>query len=161
MNRAVFAGTFDPFTLGHYDIVSRASRLFDEIIVGVSTVSSGKRDKLDVKKRLEIVKASLFSLKNITVKSFDGFLVDFVKGQGATVLIRGLRTANDFEYEKALCEVYKQQYSELECLYLISTHNYNHISGSVVRDLAALGGDISNYVCKDALEIVKKFYKVK
>lgn len=161
MDKAIFAGTFDPFTLGHYDIVSRSACLFKDVVVGVANVASGRKDRLETEKRVAIAEACVNGLKNVTVKSFDGFLADFARREDATVLVRGIRTANDFEYEKALCEVYKQQNPKLECLYMISSHQYNHISGSIVRDLALLNGDFSAYVCKDARELIQKFYKAK
>ena len=155
---AVFAGSFDPFTTGHYDIVSRAAGFFDKIIVGVAADTGGKRCILSVSERELIVKASLKDIENAEVKSFGSFLVDFAHENGASVIVRGLRTLADFEYEKALSEVYKSQNADLETFYLISSHNFCHVSGTIVRELARLGGNIEGYVQKNAEDLVKKFY---
>lgn len=161
MSKAIFAGTFDPFTIGHYDIASRASSLFDEVVIGVASVSSLRLKKTDLNQRFEIASVSVADLKNVSVKTFDGFLTDFAEREGAKVLIRGLRTFADFEYEKSLSQVYKSQNKKIECLYLISSQECGHVSGSVVRELAALGGKLDKYVCKAALGLVEKIYKVK
>lgn len=154
----VFAGTFDPFTMGHYDIVSRASRLFDKVYVGVAENTSGKNCKLSIEKRTEIVKNSLFDLPNVTVQAFDCFLVDFTEECGSNTIIRGLRTSNDFEYEKALTEVYKSQNPGIEILYLIASHNYCHISSTIVRELAIMGGNMKGYVNPRVEQLVLTHY---
>ncbi len=155
---AVFAGSFDPFTMGHYDIVSRAAGAFDKIILGVAADTGNKRCAVSLEERTKIAEASVGNLKNVEVKAFDGFLTDFVRVNNARVILRGLRTFADFEYEKALGEVYKSQDKDLEIFYLISSHDYCHISGTVVRDLARLGGSVDGYVHKNAEGLVKKFY---
>lgn len=157
IKKAVFAGSFDPFTMGHFDIISRAIRSFDEIYVGVAA-DTGKVCQLSLSDRTEIVKESLKDLKNVYVTSFEGFLVDFVKACGAQFVLRGLRTSNDFEYEKALAEVYKSQMPKLELIYLISSHNYCHISSTIVRELATMGGNVKGYVHDNVVEKVLKLY---
>lgn len=162
MNKiAVFAGSFDPFTIGHYDIVSRASEFFDKIIVGVAEDTGAKRCCLSLDERKQIAEASLSDIANVEVKTFKSFLVDFAKENGAKVIVRGLRTAGDFEYEKSLSEVYKSQNSELETFYLISSHDYCHVSATVVRELARLGGSVDGYIQKNAEGLVKKFFQKK
>ena len=159
MNRAVFAGTFNPFTLGHYDIVDRASKLFDEVIIGVADDSSGKDNLLSAVDRVDIAKISVSELKNVRVKSFCGFLVDFVKKEGAGVIVRGLRSATDAEYEKGLCAVYKSQNSEIECVYLFSEPKYDRISGTIVRQLIRFDGSLDGYVCPTASEKIRNCYR--
>ncbi len=143
---AVFAGSFDPFTMGHFDILSRACLCFDKIYVAVAADTGGKVCKLSIEGRTQIVKESVKELKNVIVESFEGFLADFAVQKGASFIVRGLRTANDFEYEKSLMEVYKSQVPKLELIYLISSHNYCHISSTIVRELAAMGGNMNGYV---------------
>ena len=155
---AVFAGSFDPFTIGHYDIVCRAAKVFDKVIVGVAEDTGGKGCVLMPEQRAQIARASLLDVKNAEVKTFENFLVDFAKANGAKVIVRGVRTFADFEYEKSLGEVYKSQDSEIELMYLISSAKYSHVSGTVVRELVKLGGNVDGYIQKNAEELVKKFY---
>lgn len=155
---AVFAGSFDPFTIGHYEIVARAAKFFDKIIVGVAADTGGKRCVASLAERELMAKASLKDVKNAEVKTFENFLVDFAIENNAKVIVRGLRTFADFEYEKSLSEVYKSQNGEIETFYLISSHNYCHVSGTIVRELARLGGSVDGYIQKNAEELVKKFY---
>lgn len=154
----LFAGSFDPFTLGHLDIVERAAKLFDKIFIGVAKSTGAKTCKLSLSQRLEIVKKSVSHIQNVSVESFDSFLVDYAVSVNADSIVRGLRTSNDFEYEKALTEVYKSQNNKIETLYLISSHNYSHVSGSVVRELATLGGSLKGYVAKNVEEMIKNLF---
>lgn len=158
---AVFAGSFDPFTIGHYDIVSRASLYFDRIFLGVADNSTGKKCFLDLEKRIEITKLSVSDLKNVDVLPFEGFLVDFAKSVGASCIIRGMRTSNDFEYEKTLGEVYRSQNKDIEIFHLISLHNYCHISSTIVRELAFLGGDTNGYTHPKANKLINELYSKK
>lgn len=157
MKITVLAGTFDPFTLGHLDIARRAAAIFDKVIVGVADTGERKAAPIDV--RLEIARLSVADTANVEVRPFTGFLTDFAAAAGASVLVRGLRTYNDFEYEKALYEVYKSQRPELETVYIMTAGAYSHISGTIVRELARLGGDLRGYVAPSAVDTVKKYYK--
>lgn len=158
MNRAVFAGTFNPFTLGHYDIALRASELFDEVIIAVADDSSGRDALPSAGERLDIAQASVEKLRNVKVKTFKGLLIDFVNCEKANIIVRGLRTCADAEYEKNLSAVYKSQDGDIECLYLFSEPKYAHISGSVVRQLAFFGGSLKGYVCESALSKIERCY---
>lgn len=158
MSIAVFAGTFDPFTLGHSDIVKRASKIFDKVIVAVAS-DNNKSLTRPIETRMEIVKVSVDGIKGVCVEAFDGFLADFVKKVGADVIIRGLRNGFDFEYERPLCEVYREQNTDLECLYLIADRNVSHISSSIVRQIVSLGGNIGGYICPNAEKLILEFYK--
>lgn len=150
-SKAVFAGTFDPFTLGHYDIARRASNLFDKVYIAVADTQS-KNVAFSLEKRIEIAKLSLKDLDNVVVVPFSGFLVDFMKANGIKTMVRGLRNTIDFEYEKSLFSVYKSQYDEVEACYLMSSNDDAHISSSLVREVLSLGGDPSAYLRKDALK---------
>ena len=156
---AVFAGSFDPFTIGHYDIVCRAAKVFDKVIVGVAEDTGGKGCVLMPEQRAQIARASLLDVKNAEVKTFENFLVDFAKANGAKVIVRGVRTFADFEYEKPLGEVYRKQNKALECIYLISSSSVSHISSSIVRQIASLGGNLEGYVCHNAEKTISKLYK--
>lgn len=159
MKRAVFAGSFNPFTSGHYDIVSRASKMFDEVVVAVADDSTGRASLLCTRDRIRIAKESVADLNNVKVETFCGMLVSFAKKVGANVLVRGLRSALDFEYEKGLCEVYKRQCVNIECIYLLSNPAYTHISATVVRQLAQFGERLDGYVQPSAVKLIEEKYK--
>lgn len=156
MSITVMAGTFDPFTLGHYDVAKRAAKLFDKVVVGVADTGERKAAPVDV--RLEIARRSVEDLANVEVVPFSGFLTDFAAGCGARVLVRGLRTYNDFEYEKALYEVYKSQDPDIETIYIMTSGAFSHISGSIVRELAHLGGSLDGYVTDAAKPLIRTHY---
>ena len=145
ISKAVFAGTFDPFTLGHFEIAERAAKRFDEVIVAVADVT-GKTCMFSLEKRVELAKKSISSLKNVKVMPFDGFLVDFMKKNGATVFVRGLRNSVDFEYERNLYNVYKSQDENVEGCYFMASNEYLHISSSLVREVLSIGGNAEKYV---------------
>lgn len=145
ISKAVFAGTFDPFTLGHFEIAERASKRFDEVIVAVADVT-GKKCIFPLEKRVKLAEKSLSTLKNVVVKPFSGFLVDFMKENGASVFVRGLRNSVDFEYERNLYNVYKSQDENVEGCYFMASNEYLHISSSLVREVLAIGGDAKKYV---------------
>lgn len=154
-NKAVFAGTFDPFTLGHYEIAERAAKQFTMLYVAVVDGSASKASYFSIKKRLRIAQLSLAGLKNVVVVPFKGFLVDFMRENGINVLVRGLRNAADFEYEKMLFCAYRSQCPEVECCYLMASEQYSYVSSSLVREVIAMGGDASKYVREEAAEEIK------
>ena len=152
--KAVFAGTFDPFTLGHLDVVKKASKTFDEIIIAVASVSDNKKCMFSLDKRIEIVKASVSGISGVKVVPFSGFLVDFMKENGVNVFVRGLRNSIDFEYEKNLLAVYKSQWNEVEGVYYVTDSDKAHISSSIVREMIMLGGDVKKYLSSEALKLI-------
>lgn len=153
-NRAVFAGTFDPFTLGHYEIVARASKVFDKIIVAIAN-NNDKKCRYDAHKRFEIAKKSLSDIHNVDIVMFDGFLVDFMNANGIKTFVRGLRNSTDFEYEKNLYNAYLSQDSDVEGYYLMCKNEYAHISSSLVREVLSFGGNVEKYVKAEALFLIK------
>ena len=153
--KAIFAGTFDPFTIGHRDIVGRAAGLFDTVTVAVAEDTGKSTASLDV--RTEIAKTAVNDLKNVTVVGFSGLLTDFAKKQGSALLIRGVRNAADLDYERDLTNVYKSM-SGIESLIIISSPELAHVSSSVVRTIAALGGDISQFVVKSTVQKITEIY---
>lgn len=152
MKKAIFAGSFDPLTLGHIDLICRAEKLFGNVIVAVAQCSS--KNVLPVEKRVDIIKASL---PDIEVKSFDGMLTDFLKKEGAGILVRGLRTAADYEYEKNLECIYKK-FADLEVCYLMSSPQLSCVSSSAVREILRAGGDISGFVDTKAEKMIRDYY---
>ena len=153
--KAIFAGTFDPFTLGHRNIAERAAKLFDSVIIAVAE-DTGKRTA-PLEARTEIVKAATSDIKNVTVASFVGLLSDYVKAQGDCVLVRGVRSSIDLEYERDITTVYKSQCG-VESVILIADATCSHVSSTVVRTIAALGGDISDYVVPSSLRQIQEIY---
>jgi len=142
---AVYPGTFDPITNGHVDIVDRASRLFDRLIVGVAA-SPGKGPALKLDLRVELARDALSGFRNVEVVGFDGLLAHFVREVGAGVLLRGLRAVSDFEYEFQLASMNRHLIPEAETLFLTPAEQYGFISSSLVREISRLGGDVSGFV---------------
>jgi pantetheine-phosphate adenylyltransferase len=142
---AIYPGTFDPITNGHIDLVQRAAKMFDTVIVAIAS-SSKKSPKFSLEKRVELAEQVLADCPNVAVQGFDILLVEFARQQKATVLIRGLRAVSDFEYEFQLASMNRHLAPELESVFLMPADEYSFISSSLVKEVAALGGDISNFV---------------
>jgi pantetheine-phosphate adenylyltransferase len=146
MNRTVvYPGTFDPITHGHSDLIARAARLFDRVIVAVAA-SPAKTPRFTLDERMELARAALADVTNVEVLGFEGLLVDFVRANGARVILRGLRAVSDFEYELQLSSMNRRLAPDIETLYLMPAEQYSYISSSLVREIAALGGDVSGFV---------------
>ncbi|HUQ29504.1 MAG TPA: pantetheine-phosphate adenylyltransferase [Usitatibacter sp.] len=145
MTRAVYPGTFDPITNGHEDLIQRASRLFDEVVVGVAH-SQAKRPFFSLDERVRIAKEVLAPYKNVTVSGFSGLLSQFVKDQSAAIILRGLRAVSDFEYEFQLAGMNRRLAPGVETLFLTPSDKYLFLSATIVREIAVLGGDISAFV---------------
>lgn len=146
MNRAALcAGTFDPITLGHLDVIERALRIFPRVVVAVAT-SSGKNPLFNLDERMTLVRESTAHLKGIEVKSFDGLLVDFTESVGVRVIVRGLRAFSDFEYEFQMALTNRKLKPAIETIFLMPKQDYSYVSSSNVREVAQLGGDITQFV---------------
>ena len=145
--RAVYPGTFDPITNGHEDLIQRASRLFDEVVVGVAH-SQAKRPFFSLDERVNIAREVLAPYRNVTVQGFSGLLSEFVKEQKAGVILRGLRAVSDFEYEFQLAGMNRRLAPGVETLFLTPSDKYLFLSATIVREIAVLGGDISDFVHK-------------
>jgi pantetheine-phosphate adenylyltransferase len=141
---AVYPGTFDPLTRGHEDLVRRASRIFQRLIVGVAD-SRNKKPFFSLDERVDIAREVLSHYSNVTVAGFSGLLKDFVEQQGATVIIRGLRAVSDFEFEFQMAGMNRYQMPSVETLFLTPSDQYMFISGTIVREIAILGGDVSKF----------------
>ena len=145
MKIAVYPGTFNPITNGHTDLVERAARLFDKIIVAVGT-NRQKSETMQVDQRVELAEEVLGHLENVEVTSFDSLLTEYVKSCGANIILRGLRTVADFEYEFQLVGMNRVLDPEIETVFLAPEENLSYISSTLVREIASYGGDISKFV---------------
>lgn len=145
MRTVVYPGTFDPITNGHIDLVERACRLFDRVVIGVAN-SAGKGPLFSLDERVELVRKTLEHLDNVEVCGFDTLLVDFVRAQNAQAVLRGLRAVSDFEYEFQLANMNRALEPNMESLFLTPAEQFSFISSSIVREIASLGGDVSKFV---------------
>jgi len=144
-NIAIYPGTFDPITNGHSDLVERAARLFDKVIVGVA-VSTHKKTVFTLEERLTLARKVLQGHPNVEVCALEGLLVKFAQQRGANIIIRGLRAASDFEYEFQLAGMNRNLKPDIETLFLTPSDQYMFISASMIREIAQLGGDVSPFV---------------
>lgn len=142
---AVYPGTFDPVTNGHSDLIERAARLFDRVIVAVA-VNPGKGSTFSIDERVALASEVLAGLNNVEVEGFDSLLVDFARERGAQVILRGLRAVSDFDYEFQLAGMNRRLAPDIETLFLTPAEQYAFISSSLVREVATLGGDVSAFV---------------
>lgn len=155
-NTAIYPGTFDPITHGHTDLIERASHLFDRVIVAVAA-KPGKNPAFSLDERLELATIALAGQDKVEVCSFDGLLVEFARQNGARVILRGLRAVSDFDYEFQLAGMNRKLAPDIETMFLTPAEQYANISSTLVREIAALGGDVSPFVHKKIVaELTKK-----
>ena len=145
MIKAVYPGTFDPLTRGHEDLVRRASTLFDRLVVAIAD-SKAKRPFFTLPERIAMAREVLGDVKNVEVVGFSSLLTEFVKKQGARVVLRGLRAVSDFEYEFQLAGMNRNLYPEMETIFLTPSEQHMFISATLVREIALLGGDVTEFV---------------
>ena len=145
MIKAVYPGTFDPLTRGHEDLVRRASTLFDSLVLAIAD-SKAKRSFFTVDERIDMAKHVLRDVENVEVLGFSGLLTDFVRQQKARVVLRGLRAVSDFEYEFQLAGMNRHLYPKMETIFLTPSEQHMFISATLVREIAALGGNVSKFV---------------
>lgn len=145
MRIAVYPGTFDPLTRGHEDLVRRGAKIFDKLIVGVAD-SPNKKPFFSLEERVRIAREVLSHYPNVEVKGFCGLLKDFVRDNEASVIIRGLRAVSDFEYEFQMAGMNRYLLPDVETMFLTPSDQYQFISGTIVREIASLGGDVSKFV---------------
>ena len=150
MKIALFPGSFDPITIAHVDILKRALPLFDKIVVGIG-LNSSKQSFLSAEKREEIVNSIFVNDSNVQVQTYQGLTIDFCKKIGANYMVRGIRSASDFEYERAIAQINKSMMPEVETIILLSKPEYSAISSTIVRDILRNNGDVSQFVPKEAL----------
>jgi pantetheine-phosphate adenylyltransferase len=145
MNKVVYPGTFDPITRGHEDVVRRAARLFDSVVVAVAE-SQAKRAYFSLDERVAMAREVLRDCPNVSVQGFGGLLRDFVREQRAQIVLRGLRAVSDFEFEFQLAGMNRNLMPDVETLFLTPSDQYMFVSATIVREIALLGGDVSQFV---------------
>ena len=153
MIKAIYPGSFDPITNGHIDVIKRASRIFDQVIIAVSQ-NINKKSFLSEKEKIEAINLSISDLINVEVIAFDSLLVDFAKANNAQIILRGLRAVSDFEYEFQLAGMNKHLDQNIETFFLTPSEEFSNISSSLVREILMLGGDISSFVPKNVEKIL-------
>ena len=153
MRRAIYPGTFDPITFGHMDIIKRAVRLFDEVIVSVAR-DTQKKTLFTTEERMRMIE-EVVKIDGVYTDQFGGLLVEYAKSQGACALIRGLRAVSDFEYEFQMALVNRKLSEDLTTVFLMPHEQYTHLNSSIVREVASLGGDVSPYVPPVVMERLK------
>jgi pantetheine-phosphate adenylyltransferase len=152
---AVYPGTFDPITNGHSDIIQRATTIFDKVIVAIAA-SPKKQPVFDLEERVVLAKTVLASLEKVEIVGFDTLLVNFAEQNGAQVIMRGLRAVSDFEYEFQLAGMNRRLNNRIETVFLTPAEKYSYISSSLVREIAGLGGDVSDFVHEKVVAELKR-----
>lgn len=153
--KAIFPGTFDPITIGHVDLVKRASRIFDEVIVAIAE-NKKKQPLFDVNEREKLTRQVLSVFANVSVVTFSELLVDFAKMQDAKVIIRGLRAVSDFEYELQLANMNRRLNQTLETIFLTPSEQCSFVSSSLVKEIAGLKGNVSEFVPKEVAQALSR-----
>jgi pantetheine-phosphate adenylyltransferase len=151
---AMYPGTFDPITLGHEDLVRRAARIFDRVVVAIARDTGGKVPLFTFEERVDMAEQALRDHGNVEIRGYSGLTVEYARTNGLAVIIRGLRAVSDFEYEFQLANMNRQLTEDVETVFLTPTDKYTYISSTLVREVASLGGDVSGFVSpqvRDAL----------
>ena len=157
MKTAIYPGSFDPVTLGHYDIIERASKIFDKLIVGV-LINSAKSPLFSVEERVKMLEDVTADLPNVEIRAFNGLLIDFVRQNDANVIVRGLRAITDFEYELQLAQMNRVIAPEIDTLFLTTNLKYAYLSSSIVKEGAQYNGDISEFLDPAVARKVREKY---
>jgi pantetheine-phosphate adenylyltransferase len=152
---AAYSGTFDPITFGHTDIIGRAARMFPRLIVAVG-LNPAKNPRFTLEERVELIRASVRKLKNVDVQPFSGLIVDFARDHGVSVLVRGVRTVGDFDYEKQMAVMNRDLYPKLDTVMLVPSPEHAHLSSSLVREIASLGADIEKFVPPPVVPLLRE-----
>lgn len=160
MTKALYSGSFDPMTNGHLDVIERASKMFDQIVVGVVS-NLNKVPLFGLKERKELIKTAIAHLPNVTVDDFDGLLANYVNQNGFNAVIRGLRATSDFEYEIQMAQMNARLFNEgIESIFLMTSPKYSFISSSMIKEVVSLNGNIDGLVPENILNEIKKKYSL-
>ena len=151
MTRAVYPGSFDPITKGHLDLIERAASKFDKVIVAV-LININKKGMFSIEERVNLIEKCVAKYNNVEVKSFNGLLIDFVRKEKADVIIKGLRSVTDFEYEFQMALMNRELANEVETVFMVTSPNYSYISSSAIKQVASFNGEIKNFVPKEIVE---------
>lgn len=155
MVKAIYPGTFDPITNGHIDLVRRAAKMFDHVVVAVA-FNVGKQPLFTLDERVRLAQDALSEMKNVSVVGFDNLLVDFTRSHNASVILRGLRAVSDFEYEFQLAGMNRNLAPNIETVFLTTAEQYAYLSSSLVKEVARLGGDVTKFVPKQVIAEIKQ-----
>ena len=155
MRTVIYPGSFDPFTNGHLDLVHRAAKLFDKVIVAVAR-NEGKGPLFSVEQRLELIRHSVQGLENVVVDAFEGLLVEYVEQRGGQAVIRGLRAVSDFEFEFQLALMNRKLNERVETIFMMPKDTYTFLSSRIVKEIARLGGDVSAFVPPQVVAALQK-----
>lgn len=145
MRRAIYPGSFDPVTNGHLDVIQRASHLFDEVIVAVA-FNEAKYPLFTAEERMDILKQTVSDIKNVSIASFDGLLMEFARERQASVVVRGLRAISDFEFEFQMALMNRKLQPDVETVFLTPKEEYTYLSSRIVKEIARLGGNVEEFV---------------
>ena len=159
MKRAIYPGSFDPLTLGHLDMIERSAKIVDELVIGVLN-NSAKNSLFSLDERVSMIKEMTESMPNVTVASFDGLLVDYMKEINATIIVRGLRAVTDFEYELQIAQTNHVENPEVETIFLTTSLQYSYLSSTIVKEFASYGGDISKFVPARFIDRIYEKYHI-
>ena len=160
MKKAIYPGSFDPLTLGHLDIIERSARIVDELVVGVLN-NSAKNSLFSLDERVSMIKEMTDSMPNVTVTSFNGLLVDYMREIDATIIVRGLRAVTDFEYELQIAQTNHAENPEVETIFLTTSLQYSYLSSTIVKEFASYGGDLSKFVPARFIDRIYDKYQIK
>ena len=160
MKVAIYPGSFDPVTNGHVDMIERASKIVDELVVGVLN-NSAKNSLFSLDERVSMLKEITKDMPNVTVASFDGLLVDFMEKIDATIIVRGLRAVTDFEYELQIAQTNHVENPEVETIFLTTSLQYSYLSSTIVKEFASYGGDLSKFVPARFIDRIYDKYQIK
>lgn len=158
MRRAVYPGSFDPVTNGHLDVVERARKLFDEVIVAVAH-NDEKQPLFSLEERLNFLRQTVGKIENVRVAHFEGLLVEFARNQQANAVIRGLRAVSDFEFEFQMALMNRKLEGDVETIFLMPKEEYTYLSSRLVKEIARLGGDVTEFVPAEVADSLGKKFK--
>lgn len=159
LTTGVYPGTFDPITNGHLDVIKRALKIFDQLIIAVAVSSYRKKLLFTVEERVNFIQETTKNLKSLKIEVFDGLLADFVRHKKATAIIRGLRAVSDFEFEFQLAHVNRRIFKEAETVFLMPSEEYSFLSSSLVKEVAYFGGSVKNLVPPVVENALKKKFQ--
>ena len=161
MTTAVYPGSFDPVTLGHFDIIMRTSQIMDHVVIGVLN-NQAKKPLFTVEERVEMLKSVTQPFSNVEIQCFDGLTIDFARKNHAQVIIRGLRAVTDFEYELQLAQTNRVIAPEIDTMFLATSLKYSYLSSSIVKEIASLGGEIGEFLHPHVAEkMLDKYARLK
>ena len=158
MSIAIYPGSFDPITKGHIDVLKKAAKIFDKVIIAVS-INPAKTGMFSIDERLEMIKQSIQDIEGVEVDYFEGLTAKYAKEKGAKAIIRGLRAVSDFEYEMQMAQMNNSLFDEIETLFLVPKSKYNFSSSSIVKEVSKLGGDIDKFVTAPVSKYLSEYNK--